>query len=180
MKHQDLSLLQRAMGIVGIVSLAILLPSRRRRRYGGGSDTESWTPPSYGDPIQYNCDSVKLIGNNDAIRSYLMSIVFILGKNANFVDITSRLLKTLSPSCYFGFINKNLTADQAILVYTVFNYFSIYFTVAESWDEYDDAKYQNKQKELLDFLGLKKDQNFQTTYLKIIDKLNTERFYSIL
>ena len=165
--------LTRVVQAVGIAALIILLPPRgKRRRFRPKS-----TPKDPETLIKYKCNYVELLGTDDQIRMFLLAIIKPEHKE-DFIDATSDILKNVSPSCYDGFINKNLTKEQAILLYTTMNYFSVYFTLAD-FDKFSQAVYDSKHNDLLKFLGLTKDQYFQNKYNSIINALTHERFYTI-
>jgi hypothetical protein len=160
--------------LLGFFAFNIILLKGRLRRYYRDSRKPSPIPETL---IKYKCNYVQLLGTDDQIRMFLLAIIKPEHKE-DFIDATSDILKNVSPSCYDGFINKNLTKEQAILLYTTMNYFSVYFTLAD-FDKFSQAIYDSKHNDLLKFLGLTKDQYFQNKYNSIINALTHERFYTI-
>lgn len=164
--------LSRILQVAGIVTIIMLLPPKRRRFRPKSVPKDSETL------IKYKCNYVELLGTDDQIRMFLIAVIKPEHKK-NFIEATSDVLKRLSPSCYDGFINKNLTKEQATLLYATMNYFNVYFTLTD-FDDFDQTVYDSKQNNLLNFLNLIKDQNFQNNYNKIVQNLAHERFYTIL
>lgn len=142
--------------------------------------------------LKYDCNYVKLIGTDDQIRTYIFKFrnEYLLKNPAensidtiNFINLTGYIVDKISSTkqCFILFVDRQLSKEQALLLYTFLAYMNLYstiFGIGENETVEVDELYESKLEELRKYLNINMVGDGE--YQKIISGLAKNREYYIM
>lgn len=159
----------------------------------GKPKLSTYKPPI---PVKYGCNYVKLINTDDEIRQYLFKMrdqyidqyvkkyPFNMD-NINLINLTGFILDRLNKECFILYTDRQLSKEQALLLYTFLSYMGIYSSMFETYAKGKEITqnelnmfYDMKTQELRKYLNINMESDEK--YQKIIQILNKDREYYIM